>query len=283
MNTSTEVIADGPGAALHAESYRFLQTFVRNETGIVLKEDKEYLLEARLLPIVREGHLGSLNDLCALLKAAPEHPLKRKVVDAMTTNETFFFRDAAQYEALKKELIPKLAAEIGKSRKLRFWSAASSSGQEAYSLAIMLREMGFAPDQVEILGTDLSSQMLEKAARGRFMQIEVNRGLPAPLLIRYFTRAGLEWQLKDEIRSMVQFRAFDLRRAMTTLGPFDVVFCRNVLIYFDVELKKQILTGIFGTLYRGGYLLLGGSETTLNLENRFERVSVGGAAFYQAA
>jgi chemotaxis protein methyltransferase CheR len=272
-----------PEAELRPESYRFLQDYVYRESGIVLDGDKRYLLEARLSHIVHQMRLGSLNDLCVMLGGSANNALlKRQVVEAMTTNETFFFRDAAQYDALRSVVVPNLIAQRQDTRKMSFWSAASSSGQEAYSLAIMLLEMGLGDWKIRIHGTDLSSQMAERAQRGRYLQIEVNRGLPIGYLVKYFVRIGLEWQLKDEVRRMVDFTTFDLRQSMCARGPFDVVFCRNVLIYFDVEAKRRILDEIHGTLFRGGYLLLGGSETTLNLTTRFERRILGQTVLYQA-
>jgi chemotaxis protein methyltransferase CheR len=272
-----------PEADLHPESYRFLQEYVYRESGIVLDGDKRYLLEARLLPIVHQMRLADLNGLCALLVSSANNAvLKRQVVEAMTTNETFFFRDPAQYDALRSVVIPNLVASRQDTRKMSFWSAASSSGQEAYSLAMMLLEMGLGDWRIAIQGTDLSTQMAERASAGRYLQIEVNRGLPVGCLVKYFTRVGLEWQLKDEVRRMVDFTTFDLRRSMSARGPFDVVFCRNVLIYFDLESKRRILDELHGTLFKGGYLLLGGSETTLNLSNRFERRIIGQTVLYQA-
>jgi len=267
---------------IHPDSYRYLQDYVYRESGIVLDGDKHYLLQARLMPIVRQRQLGSLNDLCALLQATADAPLKQQVVEAMTTNETFFFRDTAQYDALKSVVLPELIQQHQDTRKLSFWSAAASSGQEAYSLAMMLLEMGLGDWNIQILGTDLSTQVLERARAGKYMQIEVNRGLPAAYLVKYFTRAGLDWQLKDHVRRMVRFETIDLRASLRTRGPFDIVFCRNVLIYFDIESKKKILSELRGTLFRGGYLLLGGSETTLNLDDQFDRRIFGQAVFYQA-
>jgi len=271
-----------PAAQIDAESYKFLQDYVYRESGIVLDGDKHYLVEARLTPIVRQRQLGSLNDLCALLQGSNDAPLKRQVVEAMTTNETSFFRDPPQYDALKSVVLPELIQQRQDIKKMSFWSAAASSGQEAYSLAMMLLEMGLGDWNIQILGTDLSTQVLERAQAGKYMQIEVNRGLPVAYLVKYFTRAGLDWQLKDEVRRMVRFAPIDLRQSMRTLGPFDVVFCRNVLIYFDIESKRKILCELRETLFRGGYLLLGGSETTLNLDDRFERKIVGQTVFYQA-
>lgn len=267
---------------IQPDNYRFLQDYIYRESGIVIDADKHYLLEARLAPVARKQHVDTLNDLCRLLRATSSgSELRQQVVEAMTTHETLFFRDLGQYDALKSAILPPLIEQRKASRQLSFWSAASSSGQEAYSLAMMLLEMGLRGWKINIVGTDLSEQILDRARQGRFMQIEVNRGLPVSYLVKYFTRHGLEWQLKDEVRQMVRFQRFDLRDGMRTLGPFDVVFCRNVLIYFDQETKKKILEGIRDTLHRGGHLLLGGAETTLSITDKFERVTVGQAVLYR--
>ncbi len=268
--------------AIQPASYRFLQDCVYRDSGIVLDNGKQYLLEARLLPIARQLQLASLDDLCRMLNDSRHAAVRRQVIEAMTTNETFFFRDPAQYDALRNCVIPALVAQRGDTRKMSFWSAAASSGQEAYSLAMLLLEMGLGDWRIQIQGTDLSSRMVERANAGKYLQIEVNRGLPASYLVKYFTRDGLEWQIKDQVRRMAEFTTFDLRRSLSARGPFDVVFCRNVLIYFDLESKRKILDEIHGTLYRGGYLLLGGSETTLNLTNRFERRLIGQTVLYQS-
>jgi len=267
---------------LTADNYRFLQQYVYKESGIVLDDGKQYLLESRLLPLVRQQSLTSLNDLCSLLRATGHSDVRRQVVEAMTTNETLFFRDLAQYDALRTTVIPALVQQRSLTRTLSFWSAASSSGQEAYSLAIMLREMGLGDWNINIVGTDLADNILDRARTGRYMQIEVNRGLPAPMLVKYFTRVGLDWQLKDEIRRMVRFERLDLRQGARMMGPYDVVFCRNVLIYFDLETRRQILRQIRSTLVRGGYLLLGGAETTFNVDDQFVRKMIGQAVLYQA-
>jgi chemotaxis protein methyltransferase CheR len=282
MATDLSLCPGGTPTEIDPDSYKFLCDYVYDASGIVLDGDKQYLVEARLTPVIHQKRLSNLKDLCALLKTAGGVPLKQQVVDAMTTNETYFFRDNPQYEALKSSVLPALLEDRAAARSLNFWSAASSSGQEAYSLAMMLLEMGLGNWNIKILGTDLSSQILERARLGRYLQIEVNRGLPATYLVKYFNRVGMEWQIKDQVRKMVEFRPLDLRQSMRTLGPFDVVFCRNVLIYFDVKAKKQILREIHGTLNRGGYLLLGGSENALQLENRFEMKSFGRCVFYQA-
>jgi chemotaxis protein methyltransferase CheR len=268
-------------AALDPDNYRFLQEYVYRESGIVLDQDKHYLMEARLMPIVSRERLTSLNDLCALLRGVGAGAVKQQVVDSMTTNETQFFRELPVYEALRTEVIPRLVEQRQSLKRISFWSAAASSGQEAYSLAMMLIEMGLADWNIKILGTDLSTQVLDRARAGHFHQIEVNRGLPVSLLVKYFTRDGLDWQIKEEVRRMVRFERFDLRQSMRALGPFDVVFCRNVLIYFDTKTKRKILEDIRGTLFGGGYLLLGGSETTLGLDNVYERVPFGKTVLYR--
>lgn len=267
---------------IRADNYRFLRDYIYRESGIVLDNDKHYLIEARLLPIVQQTQLASLDALCSALRNNGDPPLHKKVVEAMTTHETLFFRDMAPFDALKTEVLPPLIELRKATRKLTLWSAAASSGQEAYSLAMLLLEMGLEGWNIQILGTDLSEQILARAREGRYMQIEVNRGLPATSLVKYFDRRGLDWQLKERVRRMVNFEQFDLRKSMRTKGPFDVIFCRNVLIYFDAETKKQILRELRSALFPGGHLVLGGAESTLNLDNEFKRLPVGRTVFYQA-
>ena len=267
---------------IHPENYRFLQEHVYSQAGIVLEMDKHYLFESRLTPIVRQLGLGSINDLCALLQATTEPEVGRQVVEAMTTNETYFFRDPAHYEAIRTVLLPRLKEDRLDTKKLRFWSAAASTGQEAYSLAMLLLENGLSDWNIQILGTDFSSQVLERARSGKYQQIEVNRGLPAALLVKYFRRLGVDWQLSEAVRRMARFETIDLRKSMRALGPFDLVFCRNVLIYFDAETKKEIVREIHGTLFRGGWLLLGGAETAFGVEEWFEKQTVGNAVVYVA-
>jgi chemotaxis protein methyltransferase CheR len=271
-----------PSAEISPQSYHFLQNFISRESGIVLDNDKRYLVEARLLPIALKLRLYSLNDLCVLLQTTSDASVRQQVVEAMTTNETFFFREATQYDALRSTVLPELMQQRQVMRKINVWSAAASTGQEAYSLAMLLLEMGLGNWDISIVGTDLSTMVLQRARAGRYLQIEVNRGLPAPLLVKYFKREGLEWQLKDEVRRLVRFEQDDLRRTTSARGPFDLVFCRNVLIYFDVETKRSVLARILECLAPGGHLLLGGSETTLNLDDRFVRRAVGSAMLYRA-
>jgi len=182
----------------------------------------------------------------------------------------------------RSEVLPEIARHRQATRTLRIWSAACSSGQEPYSLAMLLLEAGYRNWNIQILGTDLSSQILERAGAGRYLQIEISRGLPASLLVKYFERAGLDWQIKDEVRRLVRFSPLDLRQGLRALGPFDLVLCRNVLIYFDLETRRGILAGIRGVLAPGGYLMLGASETTFNLDNSFARKTVRNTVVYQA-
>jgi len=269
-------------ASIHVENYRFLQEHVYSQAGIVLEDNKHYLFESRLTPIVRRLGLSSINELCALLKVTREVEVGRQVVEAMTTNETYFFRDPAHYEAIRTALLPKLKQERHDLRKLRFWSAAASTGQEAYSLAMILLEAGLADWNIQILGTDFSTQVLERARAGKYQQIEVNRGLPAALLVKHFSRSGVYWQLSEPVRRMVRFETIDLRKSMRALGPFDLVFCRNVMIYFDAETKKKIVQELHGTLFRGGWLMLGGAETALGVEDWFDKQTIGNATVYVA-
>lgn len=275
-------MATQSNVSIHAENYRFLQEHVYAQAGIVLADDKHYLFETRLAPIVRQLGLSSINDLCRMLMTNREAEVGRQVVEAMTTNETYFFRDPAHYDAIRAVLLPRVKQERQDTRKLRFWSAAASTGQEAYSLAMLLLEEKLADWNLQILGTDLSSNVLERARAGRYHQIEVNRGLPAALLVKHFSRSGMEWHLSETIRRMVHFQTIDLRKSMRSLGPFDLVFCRNVLIYFDAETKRKILQEIHGTLFRGGWLMLGGAETAFGVDEWFDRQTIGNATVFIA-
>ena len=269
-------------AEILPENYRMLQESVFAEVGIVLQDDKAYLFQSRLAPVVQQLNLRSINELCNAMVRPANPEIRKMVAEAMTTNETYFFRDPSQYDAIKSQLLPRLIEERRDRKKMAFWSAASSTGQEAYSLAMLLMEQGLREWNIQILGTDASSKVVERARSGLYHQIEVNRGLPANLLVKHFKRSGVNWQLSDAVRRMVEFETGDLRKSMRTRGPFDLVFCRNVLIYFDKETKLQILRELRGTLFTGGWLLLGGSETALNIEEWFERHNVGNMTYYVA-
>jgi len=267
---------------IHADNYTFLQQYVYSRVGIVLEGDKHYLFETRLMPIARRFGIPDINGLCSLLRDAAKSDVHLMVAEAMTTNETYFFRDPSHYDAIRTVLLPKLKEERQATRKLRFWSAAASTGQEAYSLAMLLREEGLSDWNIHILGTDFSSQVLERARSGKYQQIEINRGLPARLLVKHFRQAGTDWMLNEEVRRMVNFETIDLRNSMRALGPFDLVFCRNVMIYFDAKTKLGILKEIHSTLFRGGWLMLGGAETTSGIETLFEKQTIGNAIVYVA-
>ncbi len=267
--------------SLSADNYAFLQQYILRESGIALDSDKLYLLKSRLQPVIDSEKMASLDVLCERLRKTSSEPLRRKVVESMTTHETLFFRDPAVYEMLRNDLLPELASQRQSTRSLRNWSAACSSGQEAYSIAMTLLDLGYRDWNIQITGTDLSSQILDRATAGRYLQIEVNRGLPASLLVKYFQRAGLDWQIKDEVRRMTRFTPLDLRQSFRSLGTFDLILCRNVLIYFDMATRKSILGALRGALVPGGYLLLGASETTFNLDDSFLRKSIRNSTVYQ--
>jgi len=275
------MITPAKDSAITPENYSFLQSYIYRESGIVLDAGKHSLLDVRLSPIVKDAHLQSINDLCALLRATGVTPVKRAVVEAMTTHETLFFRDHNAFEALRTSILPQLKALHSSNHKLNIWSAAASSGQEAYSIAMMLLELGMGTWHIDILGTDLSHRIVERARLGRYAQLEVNRGLPAPYLAKYFKRHGLEWEVAEAVRRMVRFQQADLRQIPRTLGSFDLVLCRNVLIYFDLETKRSILQSIRSTMVPGGLLLLGGAETLLNVDAGFNRKMAGAAVYYE--
>jgi len=264
------------------ENYRVLQESVYSQVGIVLDDNKQYLLEGRLSPLIMQLGLRSINELCGLLQRADSAEIGHMVAEAMTTNETYFFREPIHFDAIRTVLLPRLRVERRDSRRLRFWSAASSSGQEAYSLAMLILEDGFRDWNVHVLGTDFCSKVVARANAGLYQQLEVNRGLPATLLVKYFQRCGLSWQIRDAVRAMVRFETIDLRNSMRTLGPFDLVLCRNVMIYFDTATKRKIMMQIHNTMFRGGWLLLGSAETTIDLDGLFERRSLGGTTVYVA-
>ena len=280
--TPTKVERRDPGkVAITPDNYAFLQQYIYRESGIVLEAGKQYLLDARLTPIVKDAQVSSINDLCALLRATSTGPLKRAVVEAITIHETLFFRDPGAFEALKTGILPELKNLRSSQRRLSIWSAAASSGQEAYSIAMMLLELGLGNWQIDILGTDLSHQIVERARMGRYAQMEVNRGLPAAYLVKYFTRHGLEWEVSDTVRRMVKFQQLDLRQIPRMFGPFDLVLCRNVLIYFDLETKRKIIQAIQAGMTPGAILLLGSAETLLNVDSALQRKLTGTATYYQ--
>lgn len=263
--------------------FEFISAMVRAESAIVLERGKEYLVEARLLPVATEAGLASVADLVQQLRLHPTGPLRQDVVEAMTTNETSFFRDAHPFEALSQRVLPELVRARAGERLVKIWCAAASSGQEPYSIAMLLADLlaGHPGWRVRLLATDISQRMLARTRAGRYTQLEVNRGLPAPRLVRHFTRSGTHWQVNDELRRMVECRVLHLDGPWPPMPSMDVVFLRNVLIYFDIPTKQRILARIRGVLRPDGYLFLGGAETTLNLDPAFERVQLGSAPAYR--
>jgi chemotaxis protein methyltransferase CheR len=251
--------------------YDFLRKLLHDRSGLDLASDKQYLIESRLVPLARKAGLPGIPELVVKLKGGGE-ALTAEVVEAMTTNETFFFRDKVPFDHLKQTILPEVLAARASRRSLRIWCAASSTGQEPYSIAMCLKEISsqIAGWRVEILATDLSQGVLEKSRAGIFSQFEVQRGLPIQMLVKHFTQTGELWQLNADIRGMVQHRQLNLLQDFTHLGMFDVIFCRNVLIYFDQETKANIFGRLARMVEPDGYLLLGAAETVVGLTDAFK-------------
>ena len=254
--------------------FDFLRKLLRDRSGLVLSAEKQYLAESRLLPVARRKGLASLAELIAQLRTQPAGQLSTDVVEAMTTNETFFFRDKVPFDNFRDLIVPAMIAARAREKRIRIWCAAASTGQEPYSLAMALKELGpaVAGFRIEIIATDLSGEVLERAKSGLYSQFEVQRGLPIQLLLKYFTQTGDQWQIAADIRSMVQFRTLNLLNDFSPLGTFDVVFCRNVLIYFDQETKIGVFNRIARQVPDDGYLVLGAAETVVGLTNAFKPV-----------
>ena len=251
--------------------YEYLRKLLKERSGLILSADKQYLVESRLLPVAHRAGMADLTELVAKLRSAREQPLVTEVAEAMTTNESFFFRDKLPFEHFRDVIMPVLLAARPLRRPIRIWCAAAATGQEPYSLAMSLKEMGekVTGREIEIVATEFSTQVLEKAKTGLFSQFEVQRGLPIRLLIKYFAQLGDTWQINPDVRAMVQFRAFNLLHDFAPLGRFDLVFCRNVLIYFDQETKTQVLDRMARITEPDGYLVLGAAETVVGLTESF--------------
>jgi chemotaxis protein methyltransferase CheR len=259
----------------------FVANLVRRESSIVLGPDKEYLIEARLLPVARATGAANVGDLVARFQRTPDPQVRQRVVEALTTNETSWFRDREPFKALTETVLPDLVQARGASRRLRVWSAACSSGQEPYSLSIELQRSLPAGWGYEILGTDISTEMLERARKGEYSQVEVNRGLPAQLLLEHFERMGTCWRIAPALRRAVSFQQLNLAGQLPAMAPFDVVFLRNVLIYFDVETKRSVLRSVAKLLRPDGWLFLGGAETTIGVDDNYVRVKAGRTSAYR--
>lgn len=261
----------------------FISQVVRARSAIVLDRSKEYLIESRLQTLARERGDASVNELVLKLRQQPNGPLRDQVVEAMTTNETSFFRDIHPFKALQENVLPDLLVRRGRERALSIWCAASSSGQEPYTIAMLVQELiGADPSwRVRLLATDIDTQMLNRTKEGIYNQFEVNRGLPAPLLVRYFARHGMNYQIDVRLRNMVETKFLNLAEPLPPLPQMDIVFIRNVLIYLDVETKRKILGEIKKVLKPDGYLFLGGAETTMNVDDQWIRHAVGRATVYR--
>ncbi len=264
--------------SLAPESFQYVRTLARKEAAIVLEAGKEYLVEARLLPLAKADGVADVDVFVAGLRRTNDRRTIQRVVDALTTNETSWMRDIEPFQALVSDILPAIMSKpkLGGTRTVNIWSAACSSGQEPYGIAMisedLLRTSGW---KAEILATDISLEMLERAQEGLYSQLEVNRGLPATLLVKHFVRAGTHWKISDDIRRKVSFRQVNLSLPFPPLPMFDVIFLRNVLIYFDVATKRAILQRMHQVLRPDGYLILGGAETTLGIDDEWERVKLG--------
>lgn len=261
--------SSAPLATITDSDFDFLREMLLARSGLALSREKRYLVESRLNPVCRQRNLLSFNELVTKLRSGRDGELERVVIEAMTTNETLFFRDRAPFDIFKQTLLPHLMKEKAGKGRLRIWCAAASTGQEPYSLAMILDEMapGLSGWRIEILATDIADCVIHRAKQGIYSQFEVQRGLPIQFLLKYFTQVGEQWQISPKIRGMVDYRPLNLIRDFSALGEFDIIFCRNVLIYFDPKLKSDVLNRLSRSLTSPhGVLVLGASETVLGLD-----------------
>lgn len=256
------------------DEFAWLRAMLKQRSGLVLAEDKRYLLESRLMPLARKAGLASLGALVAALRAPDAERLRREATEAMMINESFFFRDKAPYENFAEVMLPALLRARAAGQRLRIWCAAAAGGQEPYSLAIQARELAprLAGREVEIVATDLADEALTKAKSGLYTQFEVQRGVPVRLLVKYFRQEGDMWRIDPGVQAMVRFERVNLLDDFARLGAFDIVFCRNVLIYFDAETKRDVLARLAARMPPDGYLVLGAAETVFGLTDAFAPV-----------
>jgi len=254
------------------DDFAYFTKYIYDQTGLVLGPDKMYLIESRLAPLARKWNVATIDLLVGQLRSARDPALQRDVVDAMMTNESFFFRDGKPFDQFRQLILPALLQSRAAKKSFRIWCAAASTGQEPYTLAMILKEEAakLAGWRVDIVGTHISHEALERAKAGIYTQFEVQRGLPITLLVKYFKQQGDKWGIAPEIRSAVQYRSFNLLSEFASLGSFDVIFCRNVLIYFDQKTKGQILDRMAKLMPTDGVLYLGGAETVLGVTERFQ-------------
>ncbi len=256
---------------MNPPDYEYLRKFLKDNSGLDLSADKHYLIESRLLPIARKAGLPGIAELVQKMKGGSA-AIGTQVVEAMTTNETFFFRDKVPFDHFREAIMPEVLRARASRRSIRIWCAAGSTGQEPYSLAMCLKEMSaaLAGWRVEILATDLSLEVLEKSKAGIYSQFEVQRGLPIQMLVKYFKQTGELWQVNADIRAMVQHRQLNLLHDFSQLGVFDIIFCRNVLIYFDQDTKINIFRRLAKATETDGFLALGAAETVVGLTDVFK-------------
>ena len=257
---------------MNVTDFEIIAQLLKERSGLALNKEKAYLLESRLNPVARKWNFSGFDELAQAIRNTGEEALLVDVTEAMTTNESFFFRDQKPFDQFNEIVLPYLLEARAARRSFRIWSAACSSGQEPYTLAMLLKEHAdkLAGWRVEIVATDLSNEILDKAKEGLYSQFEVQRGLPITHLVKYFVQVGDRWQIEDSLRKMIKFQQFNLLDDLSSLGRFDVVFCRNVLIYFDTPTKTKVLNGIAELLPADGFLYLGGAETVLGTTDRFE-------------
>jgi len=251
--------------------YEYLRKLLKERSGLVLAPEKQYLIESRLMPVARRAGCASITELVRRLREPDTERLKTEITETMTINESFFFRDKVPFDRFRDTILPALLASRASSRRLRIWCAAASTGQEPYSLAMVVKSIQekLTGWHIDIIATDISSDVLEKARAGIYSQFEVQRGLPIQMLMQHFEQVGEQWRLSEAIRKMVQFRHLNLLSDFAALGTFDVVFCRNVLIYFDQPTKVGVLERIHRQVARDGFLLMGAAETVVGLTNLF--------------
>ena len=257
------------------EDFDLLSTMLRERSGLVLNQDKVYLLESRLMPLARRNGYNEVEELVREVRTKRDEKLMRAVTEAMTTNESFFFRDTKPFDIFRDYTLPQLIEARADRKQIRIWCAAASTGQEPYSLAMILKEAGakLSDWRIDIIATDLSTEVLEKAKVGLYSQFEVQRGLPIQLLIKYFEQQGDVWQIDPAIRAMVEFKELNLLDNFSHLGQFDIVFCRNVLIYFDQETKASVLDRVVNVMAKDGTLVLGAAETVIGVTEKFKPVT----------
>lgn len=273
------------GDLVSPEDYKYITNFLLETTGLSLGENKEYLLEARLIPLAQSHGMNGIEDLVLSLRSRLDKTLEKDVMEAMTTNESSFFRDRRPFDELKEHILPNLIAERKTTQKLRIWCAACSNGQEPYSIVMTLREHfpELADWNIQIIGTDLCSKALDRAETGVYSQFEVQRGLPVQLLMKYFEQNEQGWKVKTDPSVSMQWNHLNLLEDFQHLGMFDIVFCRNVLIYFEPDVKKNILDRISNQMNSSGTLLLGAAETVIGISDRYSKMSECQSAIYSLA